>query len=83
MSDGVFKINFLSDNETNSSKYIYHNKEKINQKIQNLAHPKDYPSSMKDGSLYQKFAIEYIKNILFNGKFNLSENMTFNFSNII
>ena len=48
-----------------------------------MPHPKVYPSSMKDGRLYQKFAIEYIINILLNGKFNLSENIAFNFSDYI
>lgn len=85
MSDGDFKKNFLSDNDskTNFSKYIKNNKENLKRKIEKVPHPKDYPCSMKDGRLYQKLAVEYIKNILLNGKFNFSENMAFNFSDYL
>ena len=75
------KKKFLSDNETTDiSKFFHSNNIKIKEKISELPNPKDYPSSMSDGRLFQKFAIEYIKNILFKG-FNckFSENIAFNF----
>ena len=84
MSDGDFKKKVLSDYEPDFSRYIRENEKKLKQKTENLTHPKDYPSSMRDGRLFQKFAIEYIKNILFNGyKCNFSKNISFNFLDYI
>ena len=87
MSDRGLKNKYLSDYENNTdfSRHIHENKRKLKNKIENLPHPKDYPSSMRDGRLFQKFATEYIKNILLNGyKYNnLSENISFNFTDYL
>ena len=77
-----FKKKYFSDNEKMSdfSEYIHRNKKKIKNIISKLPNPKDFPSSMSDGRLFQKFAIEYIKNILFkNYNYSFSENIPFNF----
>ena len=80
MSDGDFKKKCLSDYEDDFSRYICENKKILKNKFEKLSLPKDYPSSMKDGRLFQKFAIEYIKNILLKGyKCTFSENISFNF----
>ena len=86
MSDGgsqsEIRKKFFSDTErkTDYLEYINKNKKEIKNKILNLPHPKDYPFSMNDGRLFQKFSIEYIKNILLKNNFSkCSENIPFNF----
>ena len=76
------KKGYFSENEKTSKfqQYIQIDKEKIEKKIKELPNPKDFPLSMNDGRLFQKFAIEYIKNILLNNyKGKISENISFNF----
>ena len=74
---------YLSDNETissNYSKYVNENEEELINKIKDIPNPKDFPSSMSNGRLYQKYAIEYIKNILLKEyQIKISENINFNF----
>ena len=78
----ALKKKFNSDNEILSDKsaYIKANKTSLNNKINNIPNPKDYPNSMKDRRLFEKYSIEYIKNILFK-EYNciFSENIPFNF----
>lgn len=72
----------FSDNEIMSdfTNYSITNKKELKNKIKNIPNPKDFPSSMSEGRLYQKFAIEYIKKILLmNNNCKFSENITFNF----
>lgn len=73
---------YFSDIERKSDylEYINKHRKELTNKIQNLPHPKDYPFSMSDGRLFQKFATEYIKNILLKNHFSkCSENIPFNF----
>ena len=79
MSGGDLKKKYLSDYEDDFSRYILENTKKLKKKLENLPHP-IYPYSMKDVRLFQKFSIEYIKNIILNGyKCTFYENISFNF----
>lgn len=75
----------LSDNNgiiSDYQEYIISKKDEIKSKISHLPNPRDYPFSMNDGMLFQKFSIEYLKNILFknkNNNYKFSENKNFNF----
>ena len=76
------KKGYFSENEKTSKfqQYIQIDSKKIEKQIKELPNPKDFPLSMSDGRLFQKFAIEYIKNILLNNyKGKISENISFNF----
>ena len=75
-------LKYNSDNEKSSdySNFIRNNQDKLKDKIHKIPNPKDYPSSMGDGRLFQKFATEYIKKILLEGnKIICSENVSYNF----
>ena len=85
-SDSLSSNKFFTDEEKMIAykTYIKDNEKELKEKLINIANPTDYPFSMTDGNLFQKFSIEYIKNIIFSKKGSkYKENIQFNFFDYI
>ena len=80
--DSFTSNKFLTEEENMSryKAYIKDNAEELKEKLMIITNPTDYPLSMTDGSLFHKFSIEFIKNIIFSKKGSkYKENIQFNF----
>ena len=85
-TDSPTSNKFLTEEEkmVGYKAYIKENAEELKEKLMNITNPTDYPLSMTDGNIFQKFCIEFIKNIIFSKKGSkYKENIQFNFFDYI
>ena len=85
-SDSSPNKGFFSDgeNEAKYKRYVSINKKLLDDKLSKVNFCTDVPFSMSNGDLFQKFSVEYMKNIIFLKKGKIySENVRFNFFNYL